>query len=149
MKHGMLVAIAGVGLLAARVPLAAHHSTPAVYDISRVVTLRGVVAEVKMTNPHGRLSLDVKDATGNAVGWLIELPSATSLSMKALGPGRLKQGDEVTVDVWVHKSDTGKAVARMVHLPDGRVLSMVTGFDCASATQEGCAGPGRPLAPKQ
>src|SRR5271156_4170098 len=73
MKHGFSVAIAGLGLLAGGVPLAAHHSTAAVYDISEVVTLKGVVTEVKMTNPHGHISLDVKDAAGNVVNWFVEL----------------------------------------------------------------------------
>jgi hypothetical protein len=35
--------IAGLGFLAAAVPLTAHHSTAAVYDIGKVVTLKGVV----------------------------------------------------------------------------------------------------------
>jgi hypothetical protein len=138
--------IVGLGFLAAGVPLAAHHSTAAVYDISTVVTLKGVVTEVTLMNPHGHFSLDVKDPSGKTVNWVVELPAAGALLGRGWKRGDLRTGNDVTVDVWVSKRGANAATARMVHLPDGRSISGATGWDCGSAAQEGCAGPGR-LAP--
>jgi len=55
-----------VGLLAAALPLAAHHSFAAEYDSSQVVTLKGTITQVDWTNPHIYLHIDVKDANGTS-----------------------------------------------------------------------------------
>ena len=126
--------------------LAAHHSEAAVYDLSTVMTLKGMVTKVAMTNPHGSLTLNVKDAAGNSVDWIVELPSATASAQRGLGHGTLKQGDEITIEVWVAKSGPGRATSRMMHLPNGQTVSTMTAWHCANAVQEGCTGPGQ-LAP--
>jgi hypothetical protein len=146
MTRTFALTLAGFGFLAAGVPLAAHHSTMATYDSKKLMTLKGVVTEVAWMNPHANLSMDVKDAAGKTVNWFVELPSAGALSGRGWKRGDLKQGNEVTVDVWVSKTVANAATARVVHLPDGRSISGASGWDCGSATQEGCAGPGR-LAP--
>ena len=143
MKHAYLVVAA---FLVVGGPLAAHHAEAGVYDLSTVVTLKGVVAKVAMTNPHGALTLAVKDAAGNSADWIVELPSATWLQQSGLGHGILNQGDEISIDVWVARSGPGRATSRMVHLPNGQAISTMTPWHCASAVQEGCAGPGQ-LAP--
>jgi hypothetical protein len=148
MKQGFSVAIVGLGLLGAGGQLAAHHSEAGVYDLSTVVTLKGVVTKVAMTNPHGSLSLAVKDAAANSADWIVELPSATGLAQKGIGRGTLKQGDEITVEVWVAKSGPGRATSRMLHLPNGRAVSTMTPWHCISAVQEGCDGLGH-VAPAQ
>ena len=126
--------------------LAAHHSEAAVYDLSTVMTLKGVVTEVTMANPHGSLTLKVKDAAGNSVDWIVELPSATALAQRGVGYFTLKQGDEIAIEVWVAKSGPGRATSRMIHLPNGQAVSTMTMWHCASAVQDGCTGPGQ-LAP--
>jgi hypothetical protein len=146
-KHTSAYLVVAVGLcLVAAGPLAAHHSTAAVYDISKVVTLKGIVTEFTMMNPHGSLSLTVEDAAGNSANWVVELPTALFLVGKGLNRNTLRQGDEITVEVWVSKKGAGRAVSRMLHLPSGQAISTATAWDCGSAAQEGCAGPGR-LAP--
>jgi hypothetical protein len=124
----------------AGMPLAAHHAEARVYDLSTVVTLKGVVTNVAMMNPHGVLSLDVKDATGNSAGWTVELPSATWLAQIGVGRWTLKPGDEITIEVWVAKSGPGQATSRMVHLPNGRAISTMTPWHCGSELQEDCVG---------
>ena len=146
MKHrSAYVGLLAVFLVAAG-QLAAHHSESAIYDLSTVVTLKGVVTRVAMTNPHGSLTLTVKDAAGESVDWIVELPSATALAQRGVRYSTLKQGDEIAIEVWVAKSGPGQATSRMMHLPDGRAVSTMTAWHCASAVQEGCTGPGR-LAP--
>ena len=55
--------------------LAAHHTEAGSYDLSTTVTLKGDVTKFARTNPHGSLTLAVKDAAGNLVDWIVELPS--------------------------------------------------------------------------
>ena len=42
----------------------AHHSLTVEFDISRMVTVSGVITEMKWTNPHAWLYIDVKDEKG-------------------------------------------------------------------------------------
>ena len=128
MKHGFAVAIGGLGLLAAGVPLAAHHSTAATFDITKVVTLKGVVTQVTWLNPHCTFSLNVKDADGNTVNWTVELPPPNTLKRQGWMQGDLKLGDEITVDAWVDKTGSKTADARIVHFPDGRSIPLVAGW---------------------
>ena len=122
MKHGFSVAIAGFGLLAAGLPLAAHHSTAATFDISQVVTIKGVVTEVTWLNPHGTFSLNVKDADGNIVNWTVELPPPNALMRRGWKRDDLRQGDQVSVDLWRAKDGSRLGNALTVIFPDGRTM---------------------------
>ena len=56
---GLLVAVA-IGL-AATATLLAHHSVPGQFDMSKPVTLKGVISKIDWINPHIYVHLDVKD----------------------------------------------------------------------------------------
>src|SRR5215475_2739295 len=60
MKLKLLGVIAG-GLVAAALPVLAHHSFAAEYDAAKPVTLKGTVTKVEWMNPHARFYIDVKD----------------------------------------------------------------------------------------
>jgi hypothetical protein len=57
----------------------AHHSLTVEFDITRTVTVTGLVTDMKWTNPHCWLSLDVKDAQGRVTKWQIEFSSPNAL----------------------------------------------------------------------
>jgi hypothetical protein len=106
----------------AGVPLSAHHSVAAAYDINRVVTLKGVVTEVTWLNPHGTFSVNVKDADGNTVNWTVELPPPNNLVRRGWKRDDLKQGDQVSVDLWLAKDGSRLGHALTVIFPDGRTM---------------------------
>ena len=55
----------------------AHHSVPGQFDMSKPMTLKGVVSKVEWINPHIYVILDVKDAGGTVTSWALEtLPTA-------------------------------------------------------------------------
>jgi hypothetical protein len=58
-------------------PLAAHHTPIAEFDTTKTVTLKGLVTQVEFINPHAWIHIDVKDAGGNVVSWLVELTPRT------------------------------------------------------------------------
>src|SRR6185503_5930621 len=64
MRTHRFIPAAGLVLLAAGAPLAAHHSFAAEFDGSKPVTLKGTVTKMEWTNPHAWLHVDVKGADG-------------------------------------------------------------------------------------
>ena len=49
-------------------PASAHHGVAPHYDVSKPVTIEGVVSRFEFVNPHSFLYIDTKDAAG-ATGW--------------------------------------------------------------------------------
>jgi hypothetical protein len=52
-------------------PMFAHHS-PAAFDTSKHLTVKGTVTEWFWANPHCLLKLDVKTESGEVVRWVAE-----------------------------------------------------------------------------
>ena len=116
---------AGVALLVAALPARAHHSFQAVFDANQPVTVRGVITEVRLENPHSWFYLDVKDANGKVEKWSFEGSTPTSLIRSGVKPGTIKGGDEVTVKGY-HARDASQNVgaAREIVMSDGRAFAV-------------------------
>jgi hypothetical protein len=75
MRKGYWLLLLAIGT----VPLTrvvAHHSPAMLYDLSREITVVGVVTEYQLGNPHMRIYLDV-DNNGTTEKWLAEGGSRT------------------------------------------------------------------------
>ena len=66
MKTKMVLTMAGL-LVAAALPMLAHHSFAAEFDDAKKVMLKGSVVKVEWQNPHIWLYVDVKDENGKDV----------------------------------------------------------------------------------
>ena len=95
MRKGIVAAIVALGIGLA-VPAAAHHS-PAAFDRTKEVKLRGTVKEFRWQNPHTWIEVIVKDEKGQDVVWGIELTSPTYLVRAGWKSNTIRPGDEVTV----------------------------------------------------
>jgi hypothetical protein len=96
------------------VPLAAHHGTAAIYDMSKSVTLKGTVTMFKFVNPHVLVYFDVSGNDG-VVNWLGEGPSVINWTRTGWNRNSIKAGDQVTVTLYPAKSGKREGVlARMV-----------------------------------
>ena len=126
MTRSSLVVLAAVGLaLGFSRPVDAHHSFAAAFDINQPVTVKGVVAEVRLENPHSWFFIDVKDATGKVERWAFEGSTPTSLLRGGLKPGFVKTGDEVTIKGFRARDLTQTAgAARELVLADGRAFAV-------------------------
>jgi hypothetical protein len=122
MSRKMFVALAlGLGALAAAMPASAHHSFSSVFDASKPVELSGVLAEIKLENPHSWFYIDVTDASGKVVRWGFEGSTPTSLIRSGFKPGSLKVGDQVTVKgSRARDMSKNQGAARSLTLKDGR-----------------------------
>ena len=86
--------------IAVSATLLAHHSVPGQFDMSKPVTLKGVITKIDWINPHIYVHLDVKDGSGTTSTWaLATLPTAM---MRRAGLTREslqgKPGEEVTIN---------------------------------------------------
>jgi hypothetical protein len=113
------VALLGLALAAAVLPVAAHHSFAAEYDASKAVRITGVISKVEWTNPHSYLYIDVKDEQG-AVTWTCEGGAPNTLSRRGFTKNAIKIGDTVTIDGYGAKDGSHLMDARRITRSDGR-----------------------------
>jgi hypothetical protein len=103
------ISLLAVSLLAASLPLVAHHGN-ASYDTEKTVTVKGVVTEYIWANPHVFLKVDAKDESGNPVHWVIETQNLVQQSTLGWTNTTFKAGDQVEIEVTPAKN--GRPIGR-------------------------------------
>ncbi len=114
------IGVVGLGLLLSAVPLVAHHSFSAEFDINQPVTLQGTLTKMEWVNPHGWIHLDVKDPDGNAVSWAVETGSPTALLRRGLRKSDFPPGLAIIVEGYRALDGTPTANGITVKFLDGR-----------------------------
>jgi hypothetical protein len=120
MKSRFARLVVGSIWLLAVVPVAAHHSFAAEYDIKKPLSLKGAVTKVEWKNPHAFFYIDVKDETGKVTNWALEMVGATALLRNGWKASTLKIGDEVTVEGSGAKDDSKRAARVVVLVSTGQ-----------------------------
>ena len=101
----------------------AHHPFSAEYDWTKPVTLTGTVTKLEWTNPHAVLHIDAKDQSGQMKQWVLEMGSPGALTRAGWTRTLVKEGDQITVDAWLSRTEPTKANLKSVKLKDGREYS--------------------------
>ena len=118
--------ILAVGLvLAAGVPLVAHHSAATEFDMNDPVSVEGVVVKVEWRNPHIWFYVDVTDENGQVTTWGFTGSPPGMLARRGVSRDVLKEGAEVKVAGFRALDGSPNAVGRNVTFADGR--SVFTG----------------------
>lgn len=100
----------------------AHHSFAAEFDITKPVTLTGVLTRMDWVNPHGWMYVDVKGLDGTVVHWVIQTGGPTQLLRRGFGKETFPAGIEVTIKGFRAREKSTTAHAETVMLKDGRNL---------------------------
>ena len=119
-------------LLVAVIPLLAHHSFSAEYDIDKPVTITGTLTKLEWVNPHGWIYVDVKGADGKVVNWAVEFGGPNALLRRGVRKTDFPLGVELVVKGYRAKNGTPTVNGTSVKFPDGRNL------------YTGSSGPGAP-----
>ena len=110
--------------------LQAHHSLAGVYDIRGEGKVSGVLAKVAFTNPHGAMTLTVKNADGTTTDWVLTTGSANTLANLGFGtggPNTVKAGDPVTITYFPARNGKPLGFIRSIVLADQREIAISTG----------------------
>ena len=125
MRSRLLKVVASVGMLmAAALPLAAHHSFSAEFDSTKPITLEGKVVEMEWVNPHSWLVIDVPKPDGTVERWRLEGGSPSVLLRLGWNRNSLPAGTKIKVTAFQAKDAAFRGSTRNIEFPDGRKLSL-------------------------
>jgi len=100
----------------------AHHSFAAEFDQDKPVKLVGTITEMRWSNPHAWIYIDVKGADGKVVNWACETGGVNALYRRGWRKEDLVSGLQVTIDGWQARNGTPTMNTNTITLPDGRRL---------------------------
>ena len=122
MRIKQLTAVLGAALVAAIVPVRAHHAFSAEFDVKKPLTLKGTLIKWEMINPHSWFHIEVKDPSGEVSEWMVEGGSPNSLIRQGVNKSTLQIGMELVIEGYQAKDASKTAVGRNFVLPDGKRL---------------------------
>jgi hypothetical protein len=121
---GKISIVVASALIALSVPALAHHSFAAEYDMKHPIEVHGVIAEVRLENPHSWFVVDVTDATGKVDRWNFEAGTPSGMIRNGYRPGVIKAGDEVTIKGFQSKDSDVRGMLRELVTKDGHVYGL-------------------------
>ena len=124
-RRSFAVLGSSIAMAALAMPALAHHSFSSAFDANQPITVKGVIVEVRLENPHSWFFINVTKPDGKVEKWGFEAQTPTSLIRSGFKPNTVKQGDEVTIKGW-HARDPNQnmGAARELDLPDGRAFAI-------------------------
>ena len=110
-----------VALLVAT-PALPHHSNVA-FEVTKIITLTGVVTEFRWVNPHTWIGLSVDDGKGAKTVWALEGRAPGVLARAGWSRSSMKVGDTVTIDFSPAKDGSKTGLVARVTKADGTILA--------------------------
>ena len=109
-------------LLAAAVPLSAHHQWPV--SRARLVTVKGTVTDFVWSNPHPMMTVEVQADGGQREKWLIGGPAINRMEANGWTRTTVKLGDVITGTGYQFAD--GQKIIRLesVVLADGKTINV-------------------------
>ncbi|HZJ34277.1 MAG TPA: DUF6152 family protein [Vicinamibacterales bacterium] len=128
MKCSGVIAVALLVVVLSPTAALPHHSNVA-YEVTKVITITGVVKSFEWVNPHTWLHVVVDDGKGGTVEWACEGRAPGVLNRAGWSRSILKAGEKVTVDMSPAKDGSKVSIIARVTKADGTILSNQPVFD--------------------
>jgi hypothetical protein len=107
--------------------LQAHHSLAGLYDTKVEKEATGTVVRIQFVNPHGSMTIAVKNPDGTATDWIFTTGSATRLADRGIGKGTVKAGETITVKFIPASNGKPLGFLKTVTTADGKVFELSAG----------------------
>jgi hypothetical protein len=121
-KAGMFVAGAAASVTLFGALAFGHHSFTAEFDQKKPIKLTGKVTEMKWSNPHGWIYIDVVGSDGKTVNWGLETGGANALYRRGWRKEDLPAGTVVMVEGWQARNGTPTANVSTITFTNGKRL---------------------------
>jgi hypothetical protein len=122
MKLKFAILGTALGVFLAALPVLAHHSFAAEFDVSKPITLKGKFVKMDWVNPHSQIHIDVMDADGKVTTWSCEALPPNGLYRQGWRKDSLKEGEEITVTGFRAKDGTATMWSSSVVRADGKKM---------------------------
>ncbi len=100
----------------------AHHNAASHYLVDQKITVKGVVTQFRLINPHARIYFDVTDDDGEVQKWLGEGNASSVLRRRGWTDDHLKPGDVITISGAPARDGGHKIDWESIVLQDGTEL---------------------------
>jgi len=105
--------------------VSAHHNMSAMFDFNQRFTETGTLSKVDWRNPHIYLTVDARNAQGQAEAWSFEGPPPVFFRTREFSREDFEKslGKEITVEASRARDGSKAGLIRELKLADGRVIS--------------------------
>jgi hypothetical protein len=121
MRLRSIVVSLTVSVLLNAVPAYSHHSNVG-FEVTKVITVTGVVKGFRWANPHTWVYLTVDDGKGGKVEWACEGRAPGVLLRAGWTRDSIKEGDKITIDMSPSKDGSNTSLIARVTKADGTIL---------------------------
>jgi hypothetical protein len=118
-----------VVILVTWIPVNAHHSFAAVFDVETSVDVSGTVTKVEWMNPHAWIYLEVEDGAGESTNWAFELGSPNGLMRRGWTRKSVQVGDAISVAGYRARDGSNRGNVISIVLADGTELTGLSSRD--------------------
>ena len=105
-----------------------HHAFSAEFDKDAPISIEGTVSKIEWINPHAWIHVDVANADGSSVTWMVEGGTPNTLLRSGIHKNSLPIGSEIKVRGYQAKDKrcepACKANGRDLTMADGRQVFM-------------------------